>query len=92
MTTNGRPRTTVMRKLTGALIRGKGVSLPLRDVHALVDITEPLTTDQYAQLHDLASSWERTGRNCSSFAVQKAYDTTAEQLKHWIQTQQGAGE
>ena len=89
---HGRPRTSVLQKIHAALTRGRGVWLPLRDVHALVDIPQPLTTDQFAQLHDIAEEWERTGRNSKSFAVQGAYVKAAETLQNWIVTQQGAGE
>lgn len=92
MKPNGRPRTSVVYKINKALQKGRGVNLPLRDVHALVDIPQPLTTDQYAQLHDIAKDWERTGRNCSSFAVQAVYNNAAEQLLRWVETQQGEGD
>ena len=81
-----------MKKIHTALTKGRGVWLPLRDVHALVDIQQPLTTDQFAQLHDIAEEWKQQAIDAPSWTQAAAYNDVAHTIAHWIETQQGCGE
>lgn len=90
--TGGRPRTQATEKLTAALTRGRGVTLPHRDVVALVETDERLTYSQINSLKTFAQEWQQYAADAPSWTAAAAYNDAAHTLAHWIETQQGVGE